>query len=370
MAAAPQPFLAPHGVLPALPQGAAGRWTRQCRRWAALVLLALGAALPARAGDGSVPPDEARAWLARLQSAAATASYQGTLVLSSEGVMRSTRVWHFGVDGQSFERRESMDGRVATLLRHNDTVHTYWPHSAAVRVERGNPLALHSGRPVVAEPRALEHYLLRREGSGRVAGRVADVFLLAPRDGLRYAQRLWSDRASGLLLRADVLGPDMSVLESAAFSAIEIGVRPQPEGVLREMRRLEQGQGVRVLQPQRQRTDLQAEGWTLARTVAGFALAGCVRRPDPMSAEGPEPAAPASPDAPAAVLQAVFFDGLTHVSVFIEPFRPQRHREALSGRLGATSTLMVRRDQDWITAVGDVPPGTLQLFVDALQRRR
>jgi sigma-E factor negative regulatory protein RseB len=70
------------------------------------------------------------------------------------------------------------------------------------------------------------------------------------------------------------------------------------------------------------------------------------------------------------VLQAVFFDGLTHVSLFIEPYQPQRHREAVQGRLGATGTLMARRDPHWITAVGDVPPATLQLFVDALQRRR
>ena len=32
------------------------------------------------------------------------------------------------------------------------------------------------------------------------------AFLLEPRDALRYAQRLWADVATGLMLRADVIG--------------------------------------------------------------------------------------------------------------------------------------------------------------------
>ena len=70
------------------------------------------------------------------------------------------------------------------------------------------------------------------------------------------------------------------------------------------------------------------------------------------------------------VLQAVFTDGLTHVSVFLEPYRPQHHGREGQARQGATATVTRRRGEHWVTAVGDVPPATLQLFADAIERRR
>jgi sigma-E factor negative regulatory protein RseB len=70
------------------------------------------------------------------------------------------------------------------------------------------------------------------------------------------------------------------------------------------------------------------------------------------------------------VLQTIFSDGLTHVSLFIEPFQLDRHQAQTSAALGATHTLMVQRDRQWITVMGDVPFETLQRFVEALVRRR
>ena len=70
------------------------------------------------------------------------------------------------------------------------------------------------------------------------------------------------------------------------------------------------------------------------------------------------------------MLQAVYSDGLTHVSVFIEPVDAGRSGPKLE-QVGATGALRVRyRDQWWITVMGDVPAVTLQAFADALERRR
>ena len=46
--------------------------------------------------------------------------------------------------------------------------------------------------------------------------------------------------------------------------------------------------------------------------------------------------------------------------------RPQRPLESAAG---ATQTLMRRRDDAWVTVVGDVPLGTLRRFADALQHK-
>ncbi len=69
---------------------------------------------------------------------------------------------------------------------------------------------------------------------------------MQPRDAYRYGYRLWADKASGLLLRADVLGERGEVLETSAFSDVPIGVKPQPIRVLQPMKQLD---GYRVIRP-------------------------------------------------------------------------------------------------------------------------
>lgn len=322
-----------------------GRWLRR-----AALLTGLGL-MPLAAGAES----DARQWLARMKAAAAGDNYQGTLVFSAGGVMSSSRVWHFRVGENTYERLEAQDGRQQRIFRHNDDVRTVWPQSKTAVVERRQTLAAWSTTPQAVDPRAAESYDVRHEGVGRVAGREAAVLALMPRDTLRFMQRFWADQATGLMLRADVLAADGSMVESSAFSSIELGVKPQPELVLQAMR---EDDGYRVLRPQVKRTTLEAEGWQLMRPVRGFALAGCVLR-------GTEPGAVEPP-----MLHAVFSDGLTHVSVFVERFNTERHRAKTQARMGATNTLSRRDGEHWFTVVGDVPVAALEQFALALERRR
>ena len=80
------------------------------------------------------------------------------------------------------------------------------------------------------------------------------------RDGARFAQRLWAEQGSGLLLRADVVAADGRVLESSAFTDLSIGgkTKPQPGNTVQGA--LKQLDGWRVLKPALQRTSLEAEG--------------------------------------------------------------------------------------------------------------
>jgi sigma-E factor negative regulatory protein RseB len=245
------------------------------------------------------------------------------------------------------------------VYRHNDAVLTLWPQSRVAVQEQREPLAGLSSPMPPLEARALEQYGLKLIGSERVAGRDAQVFLLVPRDEYRYPQRVWTDQATGLMLRVDVLGPGREVLESAAFSEVEIGIRPQPESVLGPMKKLD---GYRVVQRQEAGTRMETEGWMLGSPVAGFRLANCVKRPLPGDTGDGSAASP--------VLQAVFSDGLTHVSLFVENFDPARQRTPMHTQIGATNTLMQRHgDAWWLTAMGDVPLATLRKFAAALERR-
>lgn len=299
---------------------------------------------------------DASAWLDRIQHAATDTSYQGTLTFSAGGVVSSSRVEHYCDGRQRYERLEVLDGRARLQYRHNDRVVTVWPASKLALVEQRGPLAEFPALPASTGTRAADHYEVRSVGQDRVAGHDVEVLMARPRDKHRYAQRLWADRETGLLLRSDVLGPAGEVLESSAFTDVKLGGRPQADVVLKPMKKLD---GYRVVQPQSLRVTLEAEGWALARPVPGFQLVSCNRR-----------ALDAAADNASSVLQSVFSDGMAHVSVFIEPYDVQRHKQPMGTSLGATHTLMTRRGEWWVTIVGEVPMATMQLFEAMLDRKR
>lgn len=317
----------------------------------AAVLVASFTLAAAQAGAG-----DAGHWLTRLQQASANQTYQGTLIYSAAGMVSSSRVVHIGDGRQHYERIDVLDGQERQQFRHNDQMLTLWPRKRVAMIEQRDPIADFPALPA-AGLRALDSYELSSIGSDRIAGHAAEVLLFKPRDGHRFAQRLWAERDSGMLLRADVLGPHGEVLESSAFTDVTIGGKLPVDGVLAAMRNLD---GYRVVRPLVARTNPEAQGWVLGRMVPGFQLVACVRRPlDAPSDNGPS----------AQVLQSVFSDGLTHVSVFIEPFDPHHHKP-LRTSLGATHTSMSRIGPWWITVVGDVPMATVQQFESMFERRQ
>lgn len=306
-------------------------------------------------------PGAVRAWLTRIHQAASHHNFQGTFVVSGGGSVSSARIVHYCDGKNQFERIESLDGQARQVYRHNDVVQTVWPSSLVARVEQRElvmsfpALLTDSGNQIV------DHYDVQPQGSGRAAGHDANVLLVKPRDGYRYGYRLWAEKASGLLLRADVLGEKGEPLETSAFSEVSIGVKAQPELVLAPMRKLD---GYRVVRPVLTPTRLDTEGWALREPAPGFQQVSCVSRP--IDAAGPGDA----DTSPTRVLQTIYSDGLTYVSVFIEPFVAQRHTRPMITAVGATQTLMRRQGDWWVTVVGDVPTATLRHFANALERRK
>lgn len=298
---------------------------------------------------------DAASWLIRVQQASTTRSYQGTMVVSGNGAVSSSRVSHW-IDGrQRFERIEALDGKARQQFRHNQTVLTLWPQSRVAVFEPVSPVVDFPALPGAGQ-RLLESYEMRLLGQERMAGLEADVVMVKARDSWRFSQRLYAERASGLLLRADVLSPRGDILESSAFTEVTFASKTSADDVTGPMKRLD---GYRVLRPSSRAVSLDAEGWVQTRPVSGFVVISCVRRALDVSSIEAESRQ---------VVQVVYSDGLAHVSVFIEPFNAQRHR-AMRTSLGATHSSMNRQADWWITIMGDVPMATIQQFETGLQRR-
>ena len=319
---------------------------------------AAGAQAAAADGDPQAEARDVRSWLTRIDAAADRRNFQGTFVVSAAGMVSSTRIVHYCEGNNRVERIDTLDGQARRVVRHNDVVHTLWPSSRVVSIEQRDGLAsfpalLQGGN----DARYAEHYRLQPLGTDRVAGHEATVLQLKPRDAFRFGYRLWVEKDSALLLRAEVLGARDEVLESAAFSDLTINVKPQSQALLQPLRKLD---GWRVLRPTVTRARLDAEGWSMQVALPGFREIGCMKRPIEPSGDG----------AAAQVLQSVWSDGLAYVSVFVEPYDAERHTRPMQTAIGATHTLMQRQGDWWVTVMGEVPARTLRRFAAALERQR
>ena len=299
-----------------------------------------------------------RAWLARIHDAAMRSNYVGTIVNSTGTSVVSSRVGHYFDGHGTLERVDALDGEPRSMLRINDEERTLWPRYRVAVIEPADPRAAFPALVSGNEKHIPDLYELHVQPAQRIAGHDADRLLLKARDDSRFDHVIWADHATGLLLRVDVQ-LEGRTLESSGFSDVNIGVKPDGAAIYNELHRAD---GFRIVRPAIEHTKLEAEGWTMhaAALPPGFMALDCVRRALDL---------PGDAAGQAKVLQAIWTDGITHVSLFIEPFQPQRHRSEGLTVIGATHTLTRRVNDMWLTAVGDVPPIALDKFMRALERK-
>jgi sigma-E factor negative regulatory protein RseB len=313
---------------------------------------------PAAAG-GDLPAMGVVEWLERMHAAARQRSYVGTFVVSAAaGNLSSARIWHVCEGDLQMERIEALSGPPRSTFRRNDQVVTFLPDSKVVKREKRENLELFPNLSGAPDSAIADAYGVRAIGKDRVAGFDADVVQIEPRDGLRFGYRVWSERRSGLVIKLQTLDRDNKVIEQSAFSELQLDV-PVKVHALAQM--MGSTAGYRVENSELERTTAQREGWALGKPVAGFRPVSSFRRP--MGGEGL-----------GHTMQWTFSDGLATVSLFIEPYDAQRKPDEVLLALGATYTLTRRltgKDGDWwLTAVGEVPPQTLDAFAQNLIRAR
>ncbi len=318
-----------------------------------------------KAPASQAPPAEAPTlsvveWLQRMHSASRQRSYVGTFVVSAaRGDLSSARIWHVCEGDLQLERVDALSGPPRSTFRRNDRVMTFLPDAKVVKSEKRESLALFPNLSGSPDSSLNDFYSVRVLGKDRVAGFDADVVNLVPRDAMRFGYRIWSERRSGLVMKLQTLDGEGRVVEQSAFSELQLDA-PVKAHALSQM--MDATAGYRIEKSELERTTPLAEGWTLKNPVDGFRPASCYRRTLGGSPTGER------------AMQWTFSDGLASVSLFIEPYDAQRQPKEVLMVLGATYT-MTRRLVDkggdwWLTAVGEVPPQTLEAFALGLARTR
>ncbi len=349
------------GWAPAHAAGAQG--IRALRRSFFLALCLTAAVATAQTPDPTLPRRDAAAWLGKIHRAAQRENYVGTLIYQRGSVMHASRIQHFSdLVHNEYERLETLDGKPREVLRQNDIVHSLIPEAKLVVVERQDAKDRFPALLATNKGDVLDLYEMRRLAPERVAGMECEVFSLVPHDGARYAVRLWAEKHSGLLMRAQTIGEGGKVLEQVAFSQIEIGVPSEKQKILGAIKNAANWQRYEInYQP----ANIAEEGWLIAVPVKGFQKIREVRRPlgDLRSPQG------SGREQVFEVLQVVYSDGLTGLSVFIEPVSEQRVRREGVASLGATQVVVRKVADFWITVVGEVPAATVKQFAAAVEYR-
>jgi sigma-E factor negative regulatory protein RseB len=321
-------------------------------------MLALGLCQPALAQttSGAAPSRSVTEWLTRMHEASRQRAYTGTLVVSSASTMSASRIWHVCDGTQQMERVETLTGAPRSTIRHNNDVITFVPDHKVAWVDKRESLGVFPELLRAPSNSLPEFYGVREGVTERVAGYLADMVEILPRDSLRFGYRIWSEKKSGLVVKLQTLGEQGAVLEQVAFSELQLDAPVRMDKLKRLMN---DTKGYEVHRQVLRKTTPEAEGWRLKETVPGFQAMSChTRETDAAQSPGTAP------------MQWVFSDGLASVSLFVEPFEAQRHGAEQSAVTGATHSLTRRVGSYWLTALGEVPPATLRRFAMALERTR
>ena len=327
--------------------------------------LATAAAGSGAASEVKLPERNISEWLERMHEAARRRAYIGTFVVTSGASMSSAKIWHVCDGDQQMERVEALTGAPRSTFRRNDQVITFNADSKTALAEKRESLGLFPNLLKSSDSAIGQFYAARQVGSERVAGFDADVVQLAPKDGLRYGYRVWSEKKSGLVVKLQTVNAQGQVLEQAAFSDLQMDA---PVSMAKLTQMMGNTEGYKVEKPELVKTTALAEGWVLKNAVPGFKPMSCFKR-------GVAVAEGAAADS---TLQWIFSDGLASVSLFVEAFDRQRHVQEGLLSMGATQ-MLTRRFTDrqgekgpewWVTLVGEVPAHTLAIFAQGLERKK
>jgi sigma-E factor negative regulatory protein RseB len=282
--------------------------------------------------SGAARADAALDWLNRAAAAAKQQNYSGVYVYHHGEHVEVLRVLHRTDAKGEQEKVEVLDGAPRQFLRINNDVYCHLPDGKHVRLERNAPRRFFPALLPAQPASLLEYYDAKLGGAERVAGRPCQVVTLEPRDGYRYAFDLWLDKHTGLPLKSRIVNSNGGVVSMFVFSEIQIGTAPNAQLFHNDMA------GKRVLKAS---ADKPADvAWNVT---------------PPPGFERVQEAVRSLPGKKAPVTHMVFSDGLSVLSMFVEPADPQIHSLHGLSAEGAIGVYAREVDGHSVTTLGEVP---------------
>lgn len=315
------------------------------RGWSGICCLVLAANVFASEGQSKLD------WLKTVAFAGHQTEYSGVFVYQYGSHVESSRITHVIETDSEYEKLESLDGPRREIIRHHGQVWCYANHKLvqmdSQQVQGRFPLLLPDQLSALNE-----NYLVKEAGVERVAGYNTQVVVFQPRDNLRYTHKIWVHVDSGLLLKSAVLNDKNQVVEQYAFTELKMNsavdrswINDSTAVVKSEKKTLKPVSG--------KQPSATNSGWVVDALPMGFKKKMEILRP----MHGKH----------APVTQLVFSDGLSAISVFIEPAdSDEDDSEGMSSR-GAVNLYHKVVDKNLYNVVGEVPPKTVMQVLDSIR---
>jgi len=282
--------------------------------------------------------------------AARALSYQGIFVCQTGQQVKSVQITHLFNGKNEFARNVVLDGSPREVLSQGGELVIYNQRNEKIIIEKRRGQNMFPALLPVDLAAVKDNYTLRAGALERVAGRQSQMLILEPKDGLRYSYRFWIDTEYGILLKSVMFNNRDEIMESIAFNQLALlnsveldWFKPKIDHSKSYV--MEDEQVVIA-------DDGAAVDWIIKELPAGYRKVDQMTR---MVHGKPYP-----------VTHIIFSDGLSSVSLFIEPIRKGNRTKILLTTKGNTSFYTNVNNGHLVTVVGEVPEATIVQIANAV----
>ena len=271
-------------------------------------------------------------------------SYQGVFTYEFRGQLRSVKVLRLVRDGQTYERAMHMDGMGYQVSRRGDDIDCLRP---------GHLLLQGTDFKSVSNGLQLnELYNVYIRGNRRIAGRLAYLVEILPKDKLRYGYVVAIDKENGLMLQSMIISQSGKPIER--FQYVDISFSPELDSIQIPEQWLSAPPND-ACRASSQSTDDSLSKWQPTWLPPGFVLSNYEAN-NSISKE-----------------TWIYTDGLATFSVFIDSAEVSKAFPPVQATLGTTVAVLNKvnmNDQHYaITVVGEIPTLTAQQIVADIRPR-
>ncbi len=326
--------------------------------------LVLGACFAPWAAAG----EDAYPWLQRMNEALSSRNYDGTFFHVRDGRVETLRIIHRIEGGQVHERLVSLDGSGREFIRNGTELTCILPDQRTVLVERSSSPAPLLGNLPRFDATTASYYEVDPAETTRLMGRDARLVVVRPRDAYRYGYRLWIDERTAMPLKTQLCDGSGRVIEQIVFASLTLPARI-PDSAFQSQTatagyRWLRHDGLSVSQglvagagalPTSEPASAAAPTWAVGRLPPGFRMTKRSEQRLP-GIERP-------------VSHLVYSDGVASVSVFIQNAADGQSGTLLTGatQIGPSAAYSTRIDGHLVTAVGEVPAGTVRMIATTVR---
>ncbi len=308
-----------------------------------IYVLALAAlvASPAWAGK-EIPDAEAVSWLQRVSNAARNLPYEGVFVMQMGDSMKTIQVENHANGPSSTSRLVVLDGKQREIRCYrNESITLVWDAKGRRLERRLGSRHFPDLLPPDVAP-LTDSYTLSVGGIDRVAGQACRLLELKPKDEFRWGYVLCADELTGLPLKATMVDTRSRMLVRYAFTNIRKGATSKAEPELPR------------IAPTDEMRPLDHSMVNVNRLPPGYQRVAAATRTLPKRGE---------------VEHRVFSDGLSYISMFVEPAPRNVVSMKGQGSRGMMNMYTRKLGAYKITVLGDAPWPAVQTVATNLSLR-